>query len=501
MRAWIEHDWLSLRAGTRGDGPALVFADNGEVWTWRQLGERAAAVAASLRGAGVAAGARVLVGAASARDSAPALFGTWMAGACAVPVHPRWTAVELQHAIDVTSPVAVIGEPPMGWQGAVVQPGGRGTVEVPGAAPDVFPVDDRWLAEFARWKREGSGCEQPMLAVMTSGTTGASKAAVLPKRAVLASAAASALRLDVQAEDRWLACMPLSHVGGAMILLRSVLYGTAVVATDGFDASTLAATARRFDASLLSVVPTMLTRLLDADDARPPASLRATLVGGAAASAALLSRAEQAGWHPRATWGLSEAASQVCTTLCGAAPGRGDVGPPLPGTEVRVVEPGADGVGELVVRGPTLMSGYLGAPRATARAMRDGWLHTGDLGRIEGGRVVVVARRTDLVVTGGENVYPAEVEAAIGALRGVSEVAVVGLPDETWGQVVVACVRFDDGVSLSLDALRDGLRDRLGGFKLPRRLVRLDQPLPRNASGKVDRAALRRVLEGGAPTA
>jgi O-succinylbenzoic acid--CoA ligase len=211
------------------------------------------------------------------------------------------------------------------------------------------------------------------------------------------------------------------------------------------------------------------------------------LVGGGPVPPALVERARGVGVPVLLTYGLTEACSQVTTERPGEADGR-TAGVPLPGLEVRI-----DGEeGAIAVRGPTLMRGYLDDDAATAAVLRGGWLHTGDIGRLDGrGRLTVLARRTDLILSGGENVYPAEVEAVLAAHPGVAEVAVVARPDARWGQVPVAVVV--PRAAASLEDLRGWARARLAGFKVPAAVVAVDA-LPRTAAGKVDRAAVQATV-------
>jgi O-succinylbenzoic acid--CoA ligase len=265
-------------------------------------------------------------------------------------------------------------------------------------------------------------------------------------------------------------------VGGLAVLLRSAIAGTTVVLHPRFDAAAVVHALLRDRITMVSLVPTMLARVLDRLDGRPPA-LRCVLVGGAGAPPHLLAAARAQGLPVAPTYGLTEAASQVATLAPGEpADEPGDVGAPLWPTEVRIADDG-----EILVRGPTV------APACVAA---DGWLHTGDAGRLSpGGRLVVRGRRDDVIVTGGENVDPAEVEAALARHPLVAEVAVAGRPDPEWGQAVVAWVVPRGGARLTLAELREACRPWLAPYKLPRRLILVDA-LPRTASGKVRRQAL-----------
>jgi O-succinylbenzoic acid--CoA ligase len=341
--------------------------------------------------------------------------------------------------------------------------------------------------------------DAPAAVMFTSGTSGKPKAALLTVGAFYASATASAARIGTQPDDNWLCVLPLYHVGGLSIVYRSALYGARFALLPRFDAAHVAELMRRGEITLASLVPTMLYRLLDHLPSAPP-RLRLILLGGAAPSAELLERAHAQGLPVATTYGLTEAASQVATALPDLARRKpGTVGQPLDGTQVQIVDaddhplpPYAEG--EICVRGATLMQGYLNDPAATARALRGGWLHTGDIGYVDdAGDLFVLLRRSDLIVSGGENVYPAEVEAALKAHPAVAEALVVGLPDAEWGQMVGALVTLRAGEALAEADLLAHVQGRLARYKQPRRL-RIVEALPLNATGKPDRGAARDLL-------
>ena len=295
------------------------------------------------------------------------------------------------------------------------------------------------------------GEDDTALVVHTSGTTAAPRPVELSFGNVQANALGSAVALGLDPDERWLCPLPLSHVGGLMVLLRSVIYGTRAV-LDG------AERASADDITVVSLVPTQLRRLLDAG-ARPGARLRVVLLGGAAATPDLLEEARAAGWPVRATYGLTQACSQV------AVDGR-----PLPGLAVTLAPDG-----EILVEGPTVAGG--------------GVLRTGDLGRFDAsGRLEVIGRKSDTIVTGGENVAPAEVEAALLAHPAVADAGVFGRPDPEWGEAVTASVVLR--APADPQELRDWVAGRLARFKVPKS-VELAEALPRNASGKLLRRELR----------
>ncbi len=316
----------------------------------------------------------------------------------------------------------------------------------------------------------------------TSGTTGRPRGVVLTAPALLASALASSRNLGWQPDDCWLLALPIARVGGLSIVTRSLAARRPVALEGGFDAAQVPRWIDAHRATLVSLVPTMLALTLERNPAwRPPPHLRAVLVGGAAAPARLLARARELQLPIVTTYGCTETCSQVAATPYEARfdPARCGVGRPLDGVELRVTD------GRIEVRGPMRMAGYLGAPPLPP----DAWFDTGDLGQLDAaGCLHLLARRSDLIVSGGENVYPAEVERVLEACPGIGAAAVFGLPDDTWGQVVAAAL-VRDGDPPSDAALAAFLAERLARHKHPRRIAYVPR-LPLTPAGKLDRAAL-----------
>lgn len=386
--------------------------------------------------------------------------------------------------------VAVALPPGAGWRDIVAEAWEAGAA--------VFPVDHRMppaqagsLLERARptvvldaaGTHRVTGVEDEpgvALIVHTSGTGGAPKLVRFDRRAIDAAVASSALALDATGGDPWVCCLPLAHVGGLLVLLRAVLLGAPVRVHPRFDAAVVASEP---PGAFVSLVPTMLVRLLDrgADLSRP----RAILVGGAHLSPTIREEAERAGALVIETYGLTESCGGVVYD-----------GRPLPGTEVRIDGEG----GGIQLRGPTMMLGYRFDEAATAAALtKEGWLRSGDAGEIDAeGRLRVVGRIDDAITTGGERVWPDEVEAALRDHPKVAEVAVRGRLDREWGQRVVAwVVPADPAEPPTLEELRSRAAARIGRHKAPRELV-LVEALPRTFSGKVRRAALAAGVPGSA---
>jgi O-succinylbenzoic acid--CoA ligase len=331
------------------------------------------------------------------------------------------------------------------------------------AGDAVLPLDPRLPGPARAAVLEAARVDEPVepgdaLVVVTSGTTGDPKGVVLTHAAVAASARATSDALGVDpARDRWLACLPLAHVGGLTVVVRALLTGTPLTLQDGFDVAAVRAAAER-GCTLTSLVPTALARI-------DPSWFRRILLGGQAPPADRPA-------HVVATYGMTETGSGVVYD-----------GRPLAGVEVRIAPDG-----EIHLRAPMLLRAYRDGvdPKDD-----DGWFPTGDLGELHpDGTLAVHGRRGDLIITGGENVWPAAVERVLLRHAAVREVAVVGLPDAEWGQRVAAYVVPEDPTAPpTLDHLRDWAKRSLPAYAAPTRL-RLVATLPRTASGKVRRGAL-----------
>jgi O-succinylbenzoic acid--CoA ligase len=299
----------------------------------------------------------------------------------------------------------------------------------------------------------------------TSGTTKAPKAVPLTYGNWLASALGSAVALGLDPDERWLCPMPLVHVGGLSIPIRSAIYATTAVLHERFEVGRVLAALSDPDQriTLVSLVPTMLARLLDAGLERPP-TLRWALLGGGPIAPALLARASDAGVPVAPSYGMTEACSQIAT-----------FGWPLPGVELRTT------AGEVIVRGPIV------APGAVAE---DGWLHTGDLGAFDDrGRLAITGRKADTIITGGENVAPTEVEAVLLEHPAVVDAGVFGRSHPEWGEALNAKVVLHDGLAIDAAELRAHCAARLAAFKVPK-AVEVVESLPRTASGKLLRREL-----------
>ncbi len=423
--------WLYMAAAKQPDRPAIESPDR--TLSYNALARLAAASAGALREQGVGFGDRVALEIEDRVEFLIALHACLIIGAPAVPIDLRLS--ENERELRRRGSVAVLGSAPTGRDQA--------------------------------WGETSIGAEAIATVMHTSGTTSEPKAIELSYANWLAAALGSAVALGLDANERWLCPMPLTHVGGLSIPLRSAIYATTAVLHPRYDTEVvleaLMEPARRI--TLVSLVPTMLDRLLEAGLREPP-NLRWALLGGGPIPPALLRRAEAAGVPVAPTYGMTEACSQIAT-----------FGWPLPGVEITTSD------GEILVRGATV----------AARALsEDGWLYTGDLGELDAhGRLRITGRSSDTIVTGGENVAPAEVEAVLLEHPAVLDAGVFGRPDPQWGEVVLAVVAVDDGAAPDPQELRAFCAERLATFKVPKAIAFAPE-LPRTASGKL----LRRQLGG-----
>lgn len=466
--------WLATRARLAGDAEAIRFG--GDVVPWNALASEAEAVAESLASLGVSRGDIVAVHMAPHPRFVAILHALQMLGAALLPLNRRLARPELERILAHATPRLFLVDEAV--DEAVVPPGLR----------TLHAFDDlgRAAARKAFTLPTRIDPEAALTIVYTSGTTAAPKGVVLTNANHAASAAASRLRLGHGAADTWLATLPLFHVGGLAILARAVLEGSSIELEAGFDVERAVEVLEQGRATMISVVPTMLARVLDRMTTAASGRVRCVLVGGAALPAALGRRALDAGLPLSATWGMTEACSQICSTRPGSAEAaRGLVGRPLEGTGIRVDGADDEGWGEVLVRGAGVMRGYLRNPEADRRALDRGWLRSGDIGRIdEDGVLALSGRRDDLIVTGGENVAPTEVEHVLDEHPDVVESLVVGVADAQWGESLVAEVVCAGGRGPDADALRHWCRQRLAAYKVPREF-RFVEALPRGATGKV----------------
>ncbi len=491
-------NWLAHRAHATPGREALVAADRR--WTFHELDGDATRLAYALGRHGVRAGDRVATLLHNGPLPVLLVHAVLRLGATLVPLNVRLSAGEVAWQLGDARPRIVVVEArtthlAAGFEAvvdgeALMRPGER---SAPGSRGAVELTDANEPSHV-------------VAIIYTSGTTGRAKGSTLTAANAWWSAVGSALNLGTLPSDRWLAVLPLFHVGGLAIVLRAAIYGITAVVHDSFDADAVNRAIDEDGVTIVSVVAVMLQRMLDARGGRPyPAALRCILLGGGPAPRALLDRCRALCVPVVLTYGLTETGSQVATLPPDEALRKlGSAGRALYPNAIRItsddgtpLDTGTDG--EIQVNGPVVTPGYVGVD-GTPHLTPDGWLRTGDIGHLDAdGYLYVLDRRDDLIITGGENVYPAEVEAVLLSHPSVIEAGVIGLPDERWGQRIVAIVRIADGAdaTAAISALRDHCRGQLAGYKVPAEVRVVAHDLPRTASGKLRRAALREALAAG----
>lgn len=474
-------DWLARRAALHPHRPALIYA--GTTYTFVELDRWAGAVASHLRQL-VTPGARVALLSRNRPGFVAVVHAAPRAAITLVPLNTRLTAAELAFQIQDSDPALLIIEHdllPVAREAAGNRP--LITLEELTAATTAPPAPAPLIDLNATHT-----------IIYTSGTTGRPKGAILTAGNHWWNAIGSMLNLGLHEDDRWLAVLPLFHVGGLSILLRGAIYGIPVILHERFDPALVRHDLDAQRITIVSLVAVMLQRLLAIDPSPFPPHLRCVLLGGGPAPQTLLEQCATRGIPVTQTYGMSEAASQAATLSPAEALIRlGSAGKPLLPVELSIVtpsgQPAAPGeVGEICLRGPTISPGYLGLP---PRSPTD-WFHTGDLGYLDQeGYLYVVDRRSDLIIAGGENIYPAEIEAVLLSHPAIAEAGVVGLPDPEWGQRPVAAVVTQQPTTA--EELIAYCRSRLAGYKVPRTIVFLHE-LPRTAAGKLRRHELRAIL-------
>lgn len=332
----------------------------------------------------------------------------------------------------------------------------------------------------------------------TSGTTGQPKGVKQTYGNHFWSASGSALNLGLYEKDAWLAAVPLFHISGLSILMRGVIYGMRVVLHEKFDAEKVNEDIMSKGVTIVSVVSTMLQQLLgELGEETYPGTFRCMLAGGGPIPLPMLKECERKGIPVFQTYGMTETCSQIVTLSPEAALLKiGSVGKALFSCQVKIVdnenmEAQVGQAGEIVVKGPNVSPGYFHNEEATAKAIKDGWLHTGDIGYLdEDGFLYVLDRRSDLIISGGENVYPAEIESVLLAHPSIQDAGVGAMEDDRWGQVPVAFV-VQKNPDFTEEDILDFVSQRLAKYKVPKRILKVTE-LPRNAANKLVR---RRLME------
>ncbi len=469
-------------ARTWSTAPDARAIHDGDGWiTAGELDVRSRGVAARLARAGLRTGDRIVMSAEASGNLVVAHVAALRLGLVVVPVNGAYREREITHIVTDCAPAAALVDSPE--RGAVIAAATSAPIVVTGPTVD--------LPDGPQPRLDESGPDDLALLCYTSGTTGAPKGAMLSHGNALASCEALRLAWRWTAEDRLVLALPLFHVHGLGVGLHgTLLCGAAAILVPRFEPDAVFDAARTHRATLFFGVPTMYARLADSERVGELANLRLCVSGSAPLPAELHERLEaRAGIRVLERYGMTETIMNVSNPYDGERRA-GTVGFPLPGVELQLGDGGDAGPGEILLRGPNVFPGYWHQEAATAAAFTaDGWFRTGDIGaRDPDGYLRIVGRSKELIISGGFNVYPREVEDVLRAHPGVADVAVVGQPSDEWGELVVAVVVPADP-PVTEAALLEYAAQELAPYKRPRR-VRFVDELPRNALGKVLRHQL-----------
>ncbi|TMR89436.1 acyl-CoA synthetase [Nonomuraea basaltis] len=508
---------VARNARYHGGGTVIRYA--GGDLTYAQLDEKAARLATVLSGGGgggVADGDRVAYLGLNSASFLVTMLAAFRLGAIFVPVNFRLAEPELQSVLERSGAATIVCEE--GHRASLEKVRGTTALQrflLVDDDPEVPATDG--AEGWEPWSRliagalpapsvVAKGFDDPAILMFTSGTTGLPKGVVLTYGNAWWNAVNVDTMIDTRRGDVTHAAAPLFHIGALnSFVLRTIVRGGTVVVRRSFDPVRFLDDLVTYRVNSMFAVPAMLAALsrvpgaFDADLSH----LRSIVVAGAPVPPSLIELYAAHGILLQQAWGLTETAPfathlPVESTLSKI----GSAGIPMPYTQVRVVDsltnqplkPGE--AGEIVVRGPNVTPGYWENPASTATAFDDeGWFHSGDIGYLdEDGYLFIVDRLKDMIISGGENVYPAEVERALAAMPGIADVAIIGAPDEEWGEAVVAVVSLAGGTTVTLEDVREHAATQLARYKLPRKL-KIVQSVPRNASGKLDKKVIRRLMD------
>jgi long-chain acyl-CoA synthetase len=494
----------------RPDRPAMV---DGDVrYDWRQFEARIAGIAGGLRALGLAPGDRVAMLGHNTHRYVEFLFATLWAGGIAVPVNTRWAGPEVRHALDDSGARILVADPDHAEAAEARREEGAALEHLILAA-DAGERRDGWhhwedLAAGAPVDDALRGYDDVACLFYTGGTTGRSKGVMLSHANLVTNSMTAMLNMGIREDTVHLHTSPMFHVAGGARAFSVTLAGGTHVMNPRFDVETFLATIERERVTITIIVPTMLARLVEYDGLErfDLSSLRLLSYGASPMPEALLRRAKERlpGIRFLQSYGMTEL-SPVATVLppeyhVFEGPDAGytaSAGQPvynadlmILGDDERSVPTG--GIGEVCVRGPMVMKGYWNLPELTADTLRGGWMHTGDAGYLdERGFLFIVDRVKDMIVSGGENVYSAEVEDAIYLHPDVAECAVVGVPSERWGEAVHAVVVPRAGTRPTAESIIEHCRTRIAGYKCPRTVEFREEELPKSGPGKILKTELR----------
>ncbi|WP_138420294.1 o-succinylbenzoate--CoA ligase [Aquibacillus sediminis] len=488
MSEIMEH-WLEKRANLSPNELAIEMPNHTSI-TFKQLRDRARTFARKLVTCGVREGDHVALYVNNSVEMVVVIHAISYIGAVAVLINTRLSKTEIAYQLTDARVSMLVTSDQLYEQGTDIE-----------TAIPVYCFKDieQQSAANIDLKQEVS-LDDLFTIIYTSGTTGFPKGVKHTYGNHWWSAVSSALNIGLDHDDKWLASLPLFHVGGLSILMKSVIYGMPVYLLEKFDVDVVHKAIVQEGVTMVSVVSILLDRLIERlADGFYPETFRCMLLGGGPAPQVLLQKAKNKGIPVFQTYGMTETSSQIVTLSPTYALDKlGSAGKALFPAQLKIMKEHrvADEfeVGEITVKGPMVTDGYFANEEANEKAFHNDWLSTGDLGYLDDeGFLYVMDRRKDLIISGGENVYPAEIESVLAGIPGVKEAGVVGIEDDTWGQVPVGFV-VKTSVDLDEDAILHSCSDQLAKYKIPKQIYFVDA-LPRNASNKLVRHKLLEWIE------
>lgn len=484
-------NWLNKRASLTPDRIALQLEN--KAWTFAELNQRAQKSARRLARIGVKKDEHVALLTENSMHTAEIIHALECLGAVVILLNTRLTCDELAWQLHDADTTYLIYD--------LVNQENANALKCQNPALDAVLTEQILEGEGIDVKfEEEFNLDKIHTIIYTSGTTGHTKGVMLTYGNHWWSAVGSSINLGIHANDCWLLCVPIFHVSGLSILMRNVIYGVTVEIHQGFDPVKVNEAIRNHQVTIISVVSVMLTQMLNnLGCASYPETLRCILLGGGYVPQSLLEKSKQHDIPLFQTYGMTETASQIATLGPDYIRSKqGSAGKALFPVQLKIVKDGKEQapgeVGEIIVKGPNVTIGYYRNQEETERAINNGWLYTGDMGYLDGdGFLYIVDRRNDLIISGGENIYPAEVESVILKHPAVEDAGVTGQEDQKWGKVPIAFVKLKAGEKAKEEELLDFCQRRLAGYKVPTAFYFVEK-LPRNASNKLLRRNLPNLI-------
>lgn len=474
--------WLTKQADLAPHKLALQQSD-GKTYTFNELSIASQALAQKLASLGIGKQTKVAILAPNNSELVILIHALSYLNAVAVMLNTRLTKTELNFQLESSQAILLLTTEQL-QQEKQLEIANQQTFE---EVANTQPSDVKLVSEI--------NLTDPFTMMFTSGTTGRPKAVIHTYKNHWSSAIGSVLNLGLHAEDKWLLTLPIFHIGGFSILMRSVIYGMSVYLLEKYDAKAILHALKFEHVTIASLVTMMLQQVVDelADEVFPE-SCRCILLGGGSVDEHLLEKVAAKKIPLFQSYGMTETSSQIATlNIANAKEKLGSAGKALFPAEIKIAEPNEDKIGEILVKGPMVMTGYYNNHHANQVNYEADWFKTGDLGYFDSeGFLFVVDRRTDLIISGGENIYPSEIEQVIKAIPGIKEVVVVGKQDKKWGQVPVAFIVIQAEM-LTAEVIYQYTREHLARFKVPHE-IHFIKEIPRNATNKILRHKLGDLL-------